>query len=241
LVKKQGHATAKNHRTRSHLWKDMDLRTEEDKRVDGDKWLHREKYAELVASGTIVGHRGNESGVIRSSYWPNRVGLRPDEGEDSKETTNRNQEQHHTEDLATPESNTMIHDLEALRMLWIKEDTTWNTEEVFGAYKKKLRPFSEDYKHRKVKLLGHVIRADTDDPMRKVTFQPETIQEWGTSHRRVGRPKEQWLQGAKKQARKKCRHMEDRQGHTKPDKRTKYKGKPLQEAYIHTWAEERQF
>ena len=39
----------------------------------------------------------------------------------------------------------------------------------------------------------------------------------------------------------KCRHMEDRQGHSKPDKKTKYKGKDLQEAYIHTWAEDRHF
>ena len=37
----------------------------------------------------------------------------------------------------------------------------------------------------------------------------------------------------------KCRHMEDRQGHAKPHKKTKHKGKYLQDAYIHTWAEDR--
>ena len=77
--------------------------------------------------------------------------------------------------------------------------------------------------------------------MRKVTFKPDTIRNWNTPLRRVGRPKEQWIQSAKKQVWKKCRHLEDRQGSRKPDKRTKYKGKPLQEAWIHTWAEERHF
>ena len=40
---------------------------------------------------------------------------------------------------------------------------------------------------------------------------------------------------------KKCRHMEDRQGYKKQQMRTKYKRKPIQEAYLHTWAEERKF
>ena len=46
---------------------------------------------------------------------------------------------------------------------------------------------------------------------------------------------------SEKTSMEKCRHMEDRQGYSKPDKGTKYKGKPLQEAYIHTRAEERKF
>ena len=139
------------------------------------------------------------------------------------------------------EGDTLVNEVEALRMLWIKDDTSWNTAEVFGEHRKKLRPFSEDYKYRKIKLLGHVIRAGDTDPMRKVTFMPSTIKEWGTAHRRVGRPKDQWLYETKKLVWKKCRHMEDKQGHSKPDKRTKYKGKPLQETYIHTWAEDRCF
>ena len=139
------------------------------------------------------------------------------------------------------EEDTITNDVEALRMLWIKDDTSWNTSEVFGEHRKQLRPFSEDYKHRKTKLLGHVIRADNEDPMKKITFLPNTIEEWGFAHRRVGRPKDQWLHETKKLVWKKCRHMENRQGYKKADKRTKYKGKTLQEAYIHTWAEDRCF
>ena len=89
----------------------------------------------------------------------------------------------------------------------------------------KLRPFSDDYKYRKNKLLGHVIRAENGDPMRKVTVLPGTTEEWGFAHRRVRRPKDQWLHETKKLAWKKCRYMEDRQGHKQPNKRTKYKGR----------------
>ena len=137
----------------------------------------------------------------------------------------------------TEEQNT----LEMLQELWIKEDTKWETAKVMGPHKKQLRAFSEDYRHRQTKLLGHVIRADNHDPMRKVTFRPNSIRNWRTPLRRVGRPEEQWTEGAKKQAWKKCRHMQDRQGNKKPDKRTKYKGKPLQEAYLHSWADGRHF
>ena len=34
--------------------------------------------------------------------------------------------------------------------------------------------------------------------MRKVTFSPNTINEWGYAHKRVGRPKDQWLYETKK-------------------------------------------
>ena len=137
----------------------------------------------------------------------------------------------------TEEQNT----LEMLQELWIKEDTKWETAKVMGPYRKPLRAFSEDYKHRQTKLLGHVIRAADHDPMRQVTFKPGGVRNWSTPIRRVGRPKEQWIQGAKKQAWKKCRHLQNRQGHKNLQKRTKYKKKPVQEAYLHTWAEERQF
>ena len=50
-----------------------DLRTNEDTRVDADKWLHgMDVYEELVAEGRLIGHRGNPDNKIRSSYWPDR-------------------------------------------------------------------------------------------------------------------------------------------------------------------------
>ena len=95
--------------------------------------------------------------------------------------------------------STLIHDIEALRRLWIKNDTCWDTAAVFGEHRKKLRAFSEDYKHRKTKLLGHIIRADNSDPMRKVTFAENSIEEWAFNKRRTGRPKDQWIEETKKQ------------------------------------------
>ena len=165
-----------------------------------------------------------------------------DKGSEAPRTPTANTENTtNTENIRQIPSDEETASLEILQRLWIKDDTTWDTTKVMGPYSKQLRAFSEDYKHRQVKLLGHVIRADNIDPMRKVTFKPNTVRQWCTPLRRVGRPKEQWIQGAKNQAWKKCRHMEDKQGSKNPNKRTKYKKKPLQEAYLHLWAGERQF
>ena len=186
-----------------------------------------------------MGIREIPSGVIRSSHWPKQVGMRPDE-RGVEHIDNQGEQPIQTERQGAA-VDTMINNIEALTTLWTKDDTSWDTTEVLGEHRKKLKPLSTDYKHRKTKLLGHVIRAGEEDPMRKVTFVPGTVTERGFAHRRVGRPRQQWLYESKKLAWKKCRHMEDKHGHSRPDKRTKYKEKPLQEAYLHTWAEERHF
>ena len=196
-----------------------DHRTEEDKRVDAEKWLYKDNYEALIADGTLTGHRGDTEGDSRRTQPTNTA------NEQGRPT----------------QTDTFLNDIEALRLLWIKEDTSWDTAAVFGEHRKKLRAFSEDYKYRKTKLLGHVIRADNDDPMRKVTFAQNTVEEWGFAQRRVGRPKDQWIHESRKAVWKKCRHMEDRQGHKKKNKRTKYKGTAMQDAYIHIWGGERQF
>jgi len=77
--------------------------------------------------------------------------------------------------------------------------------------------------------------------MRKVTFAENSIEEWAIDKRRIGRPRDQWTDETKNAVWKKFRHLEDRQGHKKQNKKTRYKHKPMQEAYIHTWAEERKF
>jgi len=151
-----------------------DNRTAEDKRVDEDKWLHRENYDELVALGTLQAHRGNTSGEIRSNYWPDKGTKHTQDdfdkqGKDDTQGRDDTYSSNPADDVLL--TDTFVNDVEALRMLWIKEDTSWNTAEVFGEHRKKLRAFSEDYKYRKIKLLGHVIRAINDDPMRKVTLR----------------------------------------------------------------------
>ena len=194
---------------------ETNIKTAEDKRICAERALYKDNYEALVANGTLRGHSGNTDTASTDSYTHISKG--------------------------DAQTDTLVNDIEALKMLWVKEDTSWDTAAVFGEHRKKLRAFSEDYKYRKSKLLGHIIRADNNDPMRKVTFAANTIVEWGFDKRRVGRPKDQWLFETKRAAWKKCRHMEDRQGHRKQNKRTKYRGKPVQDAYIHTWADERQF
>ena len=212
---KKGEKTRQQKGWGSHIRQTQEakINSTEEERVNADKCLYKDNYDALVTNGTLTGHSGNAKGKQQT---------------DDTDTGNK-------------QEDTFLHDIEVLKMLWVKEDTSWDTAAVFGEHRKKLRAFSEDYKYRKTKLLGHVIRADNSDPMRKVTFAPNTVEEWGFAQRRVGRPKDQWLHEAKKTAWKKCRHMEDRQGHTKQQKQTKYKGKPIQDAYIHTWAEERRF
>ena len=65
----------KKHRGNSQK---TDPRTKEDQRVDEEKWLHRERYDELVSTGILTGHKGNASGTIRSNYWLDKVGIQPD-------------------------------------------------------------------------------------------------------------------------------------------------------------------
>ena len=202
-------------------------RTEEDKRVDAEKWLCKDNFEALVADGTLTGHRGNTEGDNRPDQ-EQKLG--------TKLSANTADEQGRP-----TQTDTFLDDIEALRLLWIKEDTSWDTAAVFGEHRKKLRAFSEDYKYRKTKLLGHVIRADNDDPMRKVTFAPNTVEEWGFAQRRVGRPKDQWLHESKKLYGRNADTWKTDKGIKRKNKRTKYKGTPLQDAYIHTWGGERHF
>jgi hypothetical protein len=212
IISESTRNTGGKHKHKDTAWGSHIREDLEDKRVREEKVLYRDNYDALVASGTLRGYSGETQ---------------------TKEKGDLQNKAH--------EHNTLIHDIEALKRLWIKDDTCWDTAAVFGEHRKKLRAFSEDYKHRKTKLLGHIIRADNSDPMRKVTFAENSIEEWAINKRRTGRPKDQWIEETKRAAWKKCRHMEDRQGHKKQQKRTKYKRKPIQEAYLHTWAEERKF
>ena len=58
--------------------------------------------------------------------------------------------------------------------------------------------FSQSYLHRKSKLLGHVLRAGPEDPMRQISFQPNNAIRAPYGRKRVGRSKQNWLQYAKK-------------------------------------------
>ena len=52
---------------------------------------------------------------------------------------------------------------------------------------------STKWKNRKVTLLGHIIRAETEDPMREVLFETGTFGPRIEHIRRVGKPRANWL------------------------------------------------
>jgi len=58
--------------------------------------------------------------------------------------------------------------------------------------------FSQSCLHRKSKLLGHVLRAGPEDPMRQISFQPNNAIRVPYGRKQVGRPKQNWLHYAKK-------------------------------------------
>ena len=65
---------------------------------------------------------------------------------------------------------------------------------------KQISLFSEYYLHRKTKFLGHVLRAPEDDPLRQVSFEPNSGNRVDYGKLRCGRPKQNWLHFAKKTA-----------------------------------------
>ena len=63
---------------------------------------------------------------------------------------------------------------------------------------KQIGKYREAYKKRKLKLLGHVIRADNADPMRQVALKQRSIKNKQVGERKVGKPKLDWIQERKK-------------------------------------------
>ena len=52
--------------------------------------------------------------------------------------------------------------------------------------------FSQMLDARRVKLAGHILRANSD-PLRQISYQPNTTEPFDIGRRRVGRPRQQWL------------------------------------------------
>ena len=61
-------------------------------------------------------------------------------------------------------------------------------------------------KERRLKLLGHVIRAEEDDPLKEVIFIRETMEVKTIGWRRVGRPKVHWIHTVLETAWNEIRH-----------------------------------
>ena len=76
------------------------------------------------------------------------------------------------------------------------EDRTWTNKLVLEKTKKEIgKPivrFSSSWKKAKLALLGHIIRTNTNDPLRQVIFEKDTLHPREIFKRRSGKPRLDW-------------------------------------------------
>ena len=89
--------------------------------------------------------------------------------------------------------------------------------------------FSEFHRERNATLLGHILRASDDDPLREVTFQPSSAYRVEYGQKRVGKPKQNWIHQTKKYIRVEKQHL------------FTYDETEAQHDEILKWAQERKF
>ena len=58
--------------------------------------------------------------------------------------------------------------------------------------------FSHCYNERRAKLLGHIARTSQEDPLRQISFQPDSVNRIPYGKKRSGRPRQNWLHHTKK-------------------------------------------
>ena len=91
--------------------------------------------------------------------------------------------------------------MKVLRKIWGAPPTfidRTNTDEsvrqrIKDEFEMELSPLREVLKERRLKLLGHIIRPEEDDPLKEVTFNRDTMEVKSVGLRRVGRPKTHWI------------------------------------------------
>ena len=103
---------------------------------------------------------------------------------------------------------------------------------------KEVRPFNKAYKLRRQKLLGHVLRASNEDPLRQVTFVEDSAKPLSYTKKRAGKPREQWTEQAMKRVWKEFRHEAPKANASRPNKKRKYKASGRQTKYILQWAKD---
>ena len=57
----------------------------------------------------------------------------------------------------------------------------------------KIKSFSELLKDRRMKFAGHILRSNNSDPLRRVSFEPNSAVSYNVGKRRAGGPRQQWL------------------------------------------------
>ena len=188
------------------------------------RWLYADNYDNMVHQGHIPGTKEAKESPIQADAIMDTTGTESYKG-DQGPSGEQNLEQ------------------EVLEALWIKPDDIdlqWKmgrlSNEDHWEGERRLKTYSETYLSRKMKLLGHVVRAEDDHPMRQVTFKSGRVEELNVGKRRMGKPKLDWVRQGKIQVWKEFRAEID-QSHTRnPEKRRKHKGNLSQDINLITWA-----
>ena len=94
---------------------------------------------------------------------------------------------------------------------------------------RKVLPFSKYHEERRVKLLGHILRSNDQDPMRQASFIPSSALRVDYGKKRVGRPRQNWLMFSKKYA------------YENKLLRLNYQEEAEQDQYIYSAAQQRHF
>ena len=53
---------------------------------------------------------------------------------------------------------------------------------------------------RRIRLAGHILRSNDNDPLRRVSYEPNSAVTFDVGKRRVGGPRQQWTQYSNKYA-----------------------------------------
>ena len=56
----------------------------------------------------------------------------------------------------------------------------------------KVKLFSDLLKDRRVKLAGHILRSENSDPLRRVSYEPDSAETFRVAKRRIGGPRQLW-------------------------------------------------
>ena len=64
----------------------------------------------------------------------------------------------------------------------------------------RIKLFSDLLIDRRIKLAGHILRCEDNDPLRRVSYEPNSAETFNVGKRRVGGPRQQWTQYANKYA-----------------------------------------
>ena len=101
------------------------------------------------------------------------------------------------ENSRTNETSEETPNEKVIRAIWLQDGIELEEEESGSGnncYYKQIEKICEAHTKRKLKLWGHIIRTDNEDPLGQVTLRPGTATSIHPGRRRVGKPRQDWAE-----------------------------------------------